>query len=90
MRRILFVDDEPAILEGLRNLLRKQRRTWDMAFAESGQAALGIMASAPADIVVSDMRMPRCCRGSSRTIREPSGSSCPDMPIAKRSFGLCP
>ncbi|HYU15649.1 MAG TPA: HDOD domain-containing protein [Candidatus Acidoferrum sp.] len=58
MKRILFVDDEPAVLEGLRNLLRKQRRQWDMAFALGGKAALEELEKEPFDVVVSDMRMP--------------------------------
>lgn len=59
MRRILFVDDEPQILQGLRDLLRPQRREWKMSFAESGEAALAILAAEPHDVVVTDMRMPR-------------------------------
>jgi HD-like signal output (HDOD) protein len=59
MKRILFVDDEPYVLEGLRTLLRKQRKVWDMSFATSGAEALRILASGePFDVVVSDMRMP--------------------------------
>jgi HD-like signal output (HDOD) protein/CheY-like chemotaxis protein len=58
MRRILFVDDEPVVLEGLKNLLRKHRRRWEMSFALGGKAALEELASAPFDVVVSDMRMP--------------------------------
>ena len=58
MKRILFVDDEPAVLEGLRNLLRKQRRRWEMTFALGGKAALEELEKAPFDVVVSDMRMP--------------------------------
>ena len=57
-RRILFVDDEPNVLDGLRNLLRKQRHQWDMLFATSGKAALEELARAPVDVIVSDMRMP--------------------------------
>jgi len=57
-RRILFVDDEQHILEGLQNLLRKQRKTWDIAFALGGQAALEEIDKAPFDVVVTDMRMP--------------------------------
>jgi HD-like signal output (HDOD) protein len=58
LKRILFVDDEPAVLEGLRNLLRKQRKVWKMTFALGGKAALEELAQAPFDVVVSDMRMP--------------------------------
>jgi HD-like signal output (HDOD) protein len=56
--RILFVDDEQAVLDGLRNRLRKQRRSWDMVFALGGPAGLEELARAPFDVVVSDMRMP--------------------------------
>lgn len=55
---ILFVDDEPNILSGLRRMLRTMRAEWDMEFLTGGQEALDRMASAPFDAVVSDMRMP--------------------------------
>ena len=58
MRRILFVDDEQGVLDGLQNLLRKQRKQWEMVFALGGQAALTELAQKPADVVVTDMRMP--------------------------------
>jgi HD-like signal output (HDOD) protein len=54
----MFVDDEPNVLDGLRNLLRKQRHQWDMLFASSGKAALEQLAEEPVDVMVSDMRMP--------------------------------
>lgn len=57
-RRILFVDDEQHILDGLQNLLRKQRQVWDMTFALGAQAALAAFERGPFDVVVSDMRMP--------------------------------
>jgi HD-like signal output (HDOD) protein len=57
-KRILFVDDEPAILAGLQNLLYKDRKRWDMVFALGGQLALDEIRKSPFDIVVSDMRMP--------------------------------
>jgi HD-like signal output (HDOD) protein/CheY-like chemotaxis protein len=59
VKRILFVDDERNVLEGLRGLLHKQRKVWEMSFASSGEEALAILASGgPFDVVVSDMRMP--------------------------------
>ena len=58
MRRVLFVDDEPRILEGLRRMLRPQRHEWEMAFAPGGEAALAMMEASPFDVIVSDMRMP--------------------------------
>lgn len=56
--RVLFVDDETAVLDGLRDLLRRERRGWDMTFIDGGAKALDFMAHSPVDIVVSDMRMP--------------------------------
>ncbi|HKS81077.1 MAG TPA: response regulator [Candidatus Acidoferrales bacterium] len=58
MKRILFVDDEVNILEGLQRMLRPQRGEWDMSFAPGAQAALTMLESSPFDVVVSDMRMP--------------------------------
>ncbi len=56
--RIVFVDDEQRILDGLRRQLHAHRDRWDMRFALSGAEALRMLAAQPADIVVSDMRMP--------------------------------
>ncbi|HLK41413.1 MAG TPA: response regulator [Polyangiaceae bacterium] len=58
MKRILFVDDEMQVLDGLRVSLRKQRHLWDMVFAQGGEGALAQLRAAPFDVVVSDMRMP--------------------------------
>ncbi len=63
MTRILFVDDEPNIRDGMRRMLRSMRNEWDMEFAESGDDALLTIdewrdAGKPFDVVVSDMRMP--------------------------------
>lgn len=57
-RRILFVDDEPSILDGLRNRLRRKRDQWEMHFALGGKDALVQLAGLPFDIIVTDMRMP--------------------------------
>ena len=56
--RVLFVDDEKRILDGLRRQLHSFRKQWDMKFALSGAEALAHLEKCPADIVVSDMRMP--------------------------------
>lgn len=58
MRKILFVDDEPKILEGLQRMLRPMRHEWEMIFTESGEKALELLAQQNFDVVVSDMRMP--------------------------------
>ena len=56
--RVLFVDDEPNVLAGLRRMLRDQRKMWDMKFAAGGADALEVMESNEFDVVVTDMRMP--------------------------------
>ena len=58
MNRILFVDDEPMLLEALRNAMRSKRKEWEMVFVNGGAAALLELKRAPADVIVSDMRMP--------------------------------
>ncbi|MCE5335306.1 MAG: HDOD domain-containing protein [Desulfobacteraceae bacterium] len=58
MNRVLFVDDEPNLLEGLRRMLRGMRGEWDMIFAVSGVEALEILGRGQVDVLVTDMRMP--------------------------------
>ena len=57
-RRILFVDDEPNILDGLRRMLRSMRKEFELCFAENAKEALEMMEKEEFDVVVSDMRMP--------------------------------
>lgn len=53
---ILFVDDEPAVLEGYQRLLRQE---FQIETAGSGEQALEKLAkNGPFAVVVSDMRMP--------------------------------
>lgn len=58
MIRVLFVDDDPSLLSGLRRMLRDRRGRWQMEFVESGDEALERMRQNPFDVVVTDMRMP--------------------------------
>ena len=55
--RILCVDDEPLVLEGLRDSLR---RTFDVRVANSGADGLALLKENRRDyaVVISDMRMP--------------------------------
>jgi len=57
-KRILFVDDEPMVLQGIQRTLRSMRGEWEIEFAPGGLEALEIMEHAPFDVVVTDMRMP--------------------------------
>jgi CheY-like chemotaxis protein len=58
MKRILFVDDEPNVLSGLRRMLRPMGKEWEMVFASGGEEALVALAENHFDVLVSDMRMP--------------------------------
>lgn len=57
-KKIIFVDDEPNILDGLRRMLRSLRNEFDMHFAAGGREALTLLEGDRFDVVVSDMRMP--------------------------------
>lgn len=58
MNRILFVDDEPRVLEGMENMLFEYADAWEMAFVGSAGEAVAACEARPFDVVVSDMRMP--------------------------------
>ena len=67
MTRILFVDDDPAILDGLRRMLHQARTGWSCTFVPSAEAAMELLEGTPdesgagcarcVDVVVTDMRM---------------------------------
>ena len=57
--RILFVDDEVRVLEGIENTLFDHLEKWDLQFASGGEVALArLRDEAPFDLIVTDMRMP--------------------------------
>jgi HD-like signal output (HDOD) protein/CheY-like chemotaxis protein len=58
MIRIVFVDDEPNVIHAMRRAMHCMRNEWDMDFVSSGPEALQCLASNPADVIVTDMRMP--------------------------------
>jgi HD-like signal output (HDOD) protein len=58
LKSILFVDDERAILDGLRSRLHRLHGKWRMEFVESGALAIQLMQQCPRDVIVTDMRMP--------------------------------
>jgi DNA-binding NarL/FixJ family response regulator len=57
-KRLLFVDDEPNVLNGLRRSLHTMRDEWDMEFVDSATAALAALEKQQYDAIISDMRMP--------------------------------
>src|ERR1041384_4112117 len=57
-KRILFVDDEPRVLEGLKRMLYSLRKQWQMVFVSNGRDALRLLAESEFDVLITDMRMP--------------------------------
>lgn len=57
-RKILFVDDEPCVLDGLRRMMHAMRNDYETDLVESGEVALESMSREDFDVIVSDMRMP--------------------------------
>ena len=58
MTHVLFVDDEPSVLRGLRRSLRRRPLPWQMKFVTSGEEALDHLEETSFDVIVSDLRMP--------------------------------
>lgn len=56
--RILFIDDEPEVLDGLRWMLHDQRSVWDMTFISSAAEAIGRLNATASDAIVVDLLMP--------------------------------
>lgn len=57
-KRILFVDDEPPVLNLLQTLFRQAHPEWESSFTDRGAKAFTLLEHQPFDVVVSDMRMP--------------------------------
>jgi len=57
-KTILFVDNEPNIIQGLKRMLRSMRNEWEMFFAQSGEEALNILSQNKIDVIVADMYLP--------------------------------
>jgi HD-like signal output (HDOD) protein len=56
-RTVLFVDDEPNALEGLRRLLHTTA-DWDTHFTANAAEALAFLETRECDVIVADQRMP--------------------------------
>ncbi len=57
-KRVLFVDDEPNFLNGIRRMLRGYRDTWQMDFAGGVDEAVSMAQEGDYDAIVSDVNMP--------------------------------
>jgi len=58
MKRILFVEDNPMLLELYSILLDAKTDQWETTVAPDGQAAMALLRRSAFDVVVSDMQMP--------------------------------
>jgi HD-like signal output (HDOD) protein/ActR/RegA family two-component response regulator len=58
MKRILFVEDNPVLLELYGLLLSGDRHRWETTLAPDAETALGILREKTFDVVASDMQMP--------------------------------
>ncbi|MCO6437270.1 MAG: response regulator [Phycisphaerae bacterium] len=56
--RILFVDDEPAVLDGLRRMMRSQSHRFVSNFTDDSIKALQACVAGEVDVLVSDCTMP--------------------------------
>lgn len=57
-KKILFVDDEPNILSGLRRVFDHKTTEWDLYFAASGDEAIKKLKEEKINVLITDMRMP--------------------------------
>ena len=55
---IVFVDDDPNVLNSLKRGLRPYRKQWKTHFCESAETAIEIFKQTPVDVLVTDIRMP--------------------------------
>ncbi len=59
MKSVLFVDDEPNILEGLKVMLHSVRGEWDITFAASAKEGMQLIQEGREfQVIVSDLQMP--------------------------------
>lgn len=56
--KILVVDDEPNVLQGLRRTLHGVRERWEVIEAKSGADAMEILDSQTVDVLLCDLHMP--------------------------------
>lgn len=54
--RLLLVDEEPSVLNGLRRLLRPLASSWEAEFVATPAEALQLFLEAPFDVVITELR----------------------------------
>lgn len=56
--KILIVDDEPKVYQGLKRLLWTEQSEWSVHYASDGTQGLAFLAGAEVDVIISDYKMP--------------------------------
>lgn len=56
--RLLLVDDEPAVLRGLRRVIAQRRPTWELHCESGGAPALARLEETHIDCLMTDLQMP--------------------------------
>ncbi len=56
--KVLFVDDEPRVLEAIQRMLSDAAGSWEVITAGSGLEALAMLEESRFDVIVTDIRMP--------------------------------
>ncbi len=57
-RRILFVDDDPMLLQFYCAIMEREKEAWETHTIDDPRKVLGLLASKTFDVLVSDFRMP--------------------------------
>lgn len=57
-QHVLFVDDDPSFLDGLRRMVHDQRGRWEMTFVTSVDDAVECLETRNVDTIVSDVMLP--------------------------------
>ena len=79
-KRILFVDDEPSVLEGLRRMLHDRRDVWEMCFVANAYAAFDQISQSVFDAIVVDVKMP-CMDGFKLLEKVRNIAGAKDIPV---------
>jgi putative nucleotidyltransferase with HDIG domain len=58
MKNVLFVDDDPNVLNGFKRHFSRNEKCWEVFLANGAASAIDILSEHSMDVVISDMHMP--------------------------------
>jgi putative two-component system response regulator len=79
-KEILFVDDEPAVLDALRRILHPHRDEWELTMLDDSRQAMELLKDHSFDAAVVDVRMPGIS-GLELLMRIQQSERTRDMPV---------